>query len=356
MKVLQLIDSLEAGGAERVAVNYANGLLDKVDGSYLCATRTEGLLKDNLKQEVGYLFLKKKSALDITAIRGLCFFIKKEGITLIHAHGSSFFLATLVKLIHPKIKLIWHDHYGNRVNSTFKHIFILKICSLFFSNILVVSTDLEKWAKKKLWTQNIKYIQNYPQLDSSKKQTVLKGEKNKRIVCLANLRSDKNHPFLIKAFRAILDVYPDWTLHLIGKDNNDQYAHSLKQLIKSLLLTDTVFLYGSCPDTSNILSQSQIGVLSSKSEGLPLALLEYGLVGLATITTDVGQCGTVITNHENGIVITSNNQEELCKALRFYIENKKIRQSYSDQLRKHILEEYSEISTLQYIVKIYNRL
>lgn len=42
MKVLQLIDSLSVGGAERVAVNLANGLAEAGVQSYLCATRQEG--------------------------------------------------------------------------------------------------------------------------------------------------------------------------------------------------------------------------------------------------------------------------------------------------------------------------
>ena len=75
MKVLQLIDSLEAGGAERVAVNYANGLLDHLDGSYLCTTRAEGLLKSSLNKAVGYLFLNKKSTLDFKAILRLYRFV-----------------------------------------------------------------------------------------------------------------------------------------------------------------------------------------------------------------------------------------------------------------------------------------
>jgi len=63
MRVLQLIDSLEAGGAERVAVNYANGLLNRIDGSYLCVTRAEGLLKSSVNNAVGYLFLNKKATI-----------------------------------------------------------------------------------------------------------------------------------------------------------------------------------------------------------------------------------------------------------------------------------------------------
>ena len=52
MNVMQLIDSLEAGGAERVAVNYANILANQVRNSFLCATRAEGILKISIGKNV----------------------------------------------------------------------------------------------------------------------------------------------------------------------------------------------------------------------------------------------------------------------------------------------------------------
>ena len=62
MRVLQLIDSLRPGGAEKMAMTYANALVGQVEGSYLCCSRMEGMLKESLLPEVGYLFLNKKAA------------------------------------------------------------------------------------------------------------------------------------------------------------------------------------------------------------------------------------------------------------------------------------------------------
>ena len=45
MRVLQLIDSLEVGGAERLALNYANALSERITLSALVVTRKEGALK-----------------------------------------------------------------------------------------------------------------------------------------------------------------------------------------------------------------------------------------------------------------------------------------------------------------------
>jgi hypothetical protein len=60
MRILQLIDSLEAGGAERM-VNYANALTQQIECSGLVCTRKEGALKNQLDSKVAYLFLDKNT-------------------------------------------------------------------------------------------------------------------------------------------------------------------------------------------------------------------------------------------------------------------------------------------------------
>ena len=60
MRILQIIDSLDIGGAEKMAVNYANALSHKIEFSGLVTTRREGELKSQLNSEVNYLFLNRK--------------------------------------------------------------------------------------------------------------------------------------------------------------------------------------------------------------------------------------------------------------------------------------------------------
>lgn len=117
MRIVQLIDSLDAGGAERMAVNLANALVDDSDFSGLIATRKEGAFKSQLNPNVNYLFLNRKSTLDINAVWKLRKYILQNKIDILHAHGSSFLIAVLVKLI-CNVKLVWHDHYGDRFKDT----------------------------------------------------------------------------------------------------------------------------------------------------------------------------------------------------------------------------------------------
>ena len=88
MRILQLIDSLNVGGLEKVGVNLANALADEGVYSCLVSTRKEGPLKAAIKSNVNYSCLNKKYALDLKAIYRLKQFLEAHKINILHAHGS----------------------------------------------------------------------------------------------------------------------------------------------------------------------------------------------------------------------------------------------------------------------------
>lgn len=355
MKVLQLIDSLHAGGAERVAVNMANSLTSRLEASFLCATREEGLLKESLFKEVGYLFLNKKSILDFTAISKLNHFIKTNKIDVIHAHSTSFFLGTLMKIWNPKLILIWHDHYGKSEFLKERPKLILKWCSKYFNHIFCVNKRLLDWAKDELKHKSFMLLPNFVVCNYEKPKTELKGFNSMRIVCLANLRPQKDHMNLLQAFKSIHAQHSDWSLHLVGHDFKDTYSMAIKEFIRESQLENDVFLYGSCSDTNHILTQSTIGVLSSKSEGLPLALLEYGLAGLPVVVTDVGDCNLVISNSSEGLIVPSENPKALTKAIERYINNPKKRIEAGKKLELKVKNSFSESTIIRATLEIYSK-
>lgn len=353
MRVLQLIDSLDAGGAERVAVTYANALTDEIEKSFLCATRKEGLLKNTIDDRVEYLFLNKKHKLDILAFIKLFRFVKKEEINVIHAHSSSFFTATLVKYVSPKIKLIWHDHYGNSEMLDKRKFDVLKWCSRKFSAIICVNKELEKWAKRHLNTNNVYFLRNAVSFPSkSEKETIkLKGVAGKRIVCLANLRPQKDHRNLLNAFKIIVQKHRDYSLHLFGQNWNDTYFEEINHLMNEPILKEAVYYYGSQTNVYKILTQCDIGVLSSQSEGLPLTLLEYGSAGLGVVCTNVGQCAEVINGY--GKIVAPKQPDQLAHAINYYIEHHNEMDQDARSFQGHIAQNYSLKVIIKQLISYY---
>ncbi|MFD0962597.1 glycosyltransferase family 4 protein [Pseudofulvibacter geojedonensis] len=352
MRVLQLIDSLEPGGAERLAVTLANGLQSKVAFSAICATRKEGPFKNNIKKEVPYLLLRKKSAFDFASYFRLRKFIKQHRISIIHAHSSSFFTAFVMRLFGLRVKIIWHDHFGNSEFLHNRKHGALKIASLFFYNTIVVNHNLKVWVEQKLFVKEAILLNNFIPSDTEEiKTTKLQGEKGKRIVCLANLRPQKDHLLLLNAFKTVLESYPDWTLHLLGKDFEDEYSQDINNIVKDL--KDKAFVYGSVPDVINTISQAEIGVLSSKSEGLPISLLEYGKSKLAVISTDVGDCKKVIIDHKTGLLVPKEDEKKLSDSLLRLIKDSNLRNDIGNELHRHVIANFSEQAVLDKVINIY---
>lgn len=343
MRIVQIIDSLEPGGAERMAVNYANALSKKIEFSGLTTTRDEGLLLNQIDEKVSYLFLNRRKIIDFQSVLRLRKYIKENDVDIVHAHSSSFFIAILVKFTFPRIKIIWHDHYGISQDLKSRRNLSLKFFSLFFSGSIAVNSALKKWARSYLYCSNSIYLPNFIEASTKTDESiVLKGIEGKRIICVANLRFQKNHNLLIEAAVIIKKQFPDWTFHLLGKDFQDSHSKKLFQKVKDLKLEETIFFYGAIHNTRSAMEQATIAVLPSLSEGLPLALLEYGLCKLAVVSTDVGEISQIIISDKEGILIESNDVNQLASGIKKFITEKIYRTDVGLNLYNKVRLEYSE--------------
>jgi glycosyltransferase involved in cell wall biosynthesis len=343
MRIIQIIDSLEVGGAEKMAVNYANALADRIEFSGLITTRAEGNLKAQIANTVNYFFLKKKRTIDFQAAIRLKKYCKDHQIDLIHSHSSSYFISLLVKLIYPKIKIVWHDHNGLSEYISSKDTYVLKLFSFFFEGIIVVNYKLKNWAEKRLNCSSVIYFPNFTNYFATiPSETILEGKPGKRILCLANLRDQKNHFFLLKVAEKLKESNLDWTFHLIGKDFMDEYSKEVHKKIKDKYLQTNVYIYGSKNDVINIINQSDIAILTSKSEGLPVALLEYGLSKKPVVSTKVGEIPLIITNGINGFITGIDDVDGFHKSLLKLIADENLRSKFGNSLYDTIIENHSE--------------
>ena len=247
MRVLQVIDSLEAGGAERMAVNYANSLVGEVDESHLCSTRKEGILKAKISENVGYCFLNKSGTFDRKAFRKLNNYIDENKIDIVQAHGSSWFLVTLIKIRgKKKFIIVWHDHYGNSEFLGKRPKKVLQLFSIKFNGIITVNANLKSWALKYLKCKNVVTFNNFiteNTPDVNVADVKLSGRTSDfKLICVANLRSQKDHLTLINAFNSL--KIENISLHIIGKNFQDDYYEKVTRAIENSEKSDRIFYYG----------------------------------------------------------------------------------------------------------------
>lgn len=354
MKVLQLIDTLDAGGAERMAVTTANMLASHNKISIICATRRGGDLEKNALPNVRVEILHKKRIFDFTAIKLLWILIRKYDIQIIHAHSTSLFMAVLAKLRYPYLRIVWHNHFGNSKAIKGFRLVAYKFLTRFIDVSIALNEELLSWSKRNLHAKRDVIINNFVELDTCSDLTSpLGGINGSRVLCLANLRAEKNHLSLLEAFKSTIANYPNWSLHLVGEDKKDMYSDQIYAHIKTLHLEDNVFIYGTRSDISAILAHCDVGVLVSTFEAEPLALIEYGYAGLPVIVTDVGKCKIMVG--DAGLVIDQSTKQ-LQVALEQLLESPKARVELGARFRERIKTNYNKTHAIKKLLSLYSTL
>ncbi|OYU82789.1 MAG: hypothetical protein CFE24_14175 [Flavobacterium sp. BFFFF2] len=352
MRILQLIDSLQTGGAEKMAVALANELVEEIGFSALVVSRLDGPLKIAIDPKVAFLLLHRQSVFDLRALRKLKQFCITHQITHVHAHGTSYFLAFLLKLIWPSIKLIWHDHNGlAKKKSTW--IELLK-CQLLksFQGIIVVNTILEQYHRKRFPNIPMLTLPNFyvaPPKNNTWETSSLQGTAGKRIILVANYRPVKNQLLALEAAAKLRTEFPDWSFHLLGHPVHSGYYEQLIQMHGKLQLDDYVFFYPDGQGVDARMIQSDIGLLCSDYEGLPLSVIEYGIHGLPVVCTGVGALPQLIEK-EMGFLVAPNQVNELVKALRTLMQNPDLRLSMGKAFQYKINQSYTAKNVMpQYV-------
>ena len=97
----------------------------------------------------------------------------------------------------------------------------------------------------------------------------------------------------------------------------------------------------------NILESCDIGVLNSTSEGFPMTLLEYGVAGLPTVATHVGQCPEVLDFGRAGILVPPGSPAQLAEAMVELLQSPDRREYFGKQLHHHVHEKFSQQHILE---------
>lgn len=315
--ILHVTDSLIPGGAERVAVDLANETFRRGVPVYFITTRIDGSLKDELESKILQFCLKRKRTFDIKGIIYFRKLVRQYQITHVHAHGNGTAMFCVVALlgIHG-IRIIHHDH-----NSLLYNRSVLKELSLlrFVDSWIAVSEKIYDWATNRIKFRNVVIILNPINI----KKFIYKVPKTElpvNIVFLANYRVEKDYELLIESVSKFVTNYKilikdQLKVNCYGNYFESRYASEIKRLIKERNLSEYININPPTNNVARVLSTAHFGILCSKSEGLPIALLEYLASNLPVIVTDTGEMGRIVRNANCGLVVPVGDSKQYALAL-----------------------------------------
>lgn len=353
--VMQVTDTLAAGGLERVAVNLANHLPREQFDSHLCVTRQSGPLEKLLADHVKRLHLDRRARWNVKGVVRLAAYMRANDIRILHAHGTSLFISGLAAVFPPHPALVWHDHFGRSATEE-RPVWLYRMAARTVDAVITVNQTLRDWSEERLHlsSERVSCIPNFvcDPFDSTP-MAGLPGEEGGRIVCVANLRPEKDHLNLLAAMRLVAGEFPRAHLLLVGKGDNAVHRERVLQAIREKALQSNVTWLGPQENVAAILCGCDVGVLSSVSEGAPLALIEYGLAGLPAIATNVGQCAEMLDQGRAGLLVLPKEPRLLADAMLALLRSPEKRAAFSKNFRERVRHEYSPQSVMQRVCQVY---
>jgi glycosyltransferase involved in cell wall biosynthesis len=261
------------------------------------------------------------------------------------------------------VKVVWHVLFGFSDKLECRPVFALKVFARFMVFAFVVNDKLLNYAISVLQIpkSKVSFLVNFPDLNFSDQgdemADIPEPIQSPKLVCLANLRPQKDHINLLDAFLLIKNHHPNAGLYLVGGHFGDEYYTGLVQRINNdEKLKNHVHILGSRNDVAKILISCDIGVLSSLSEGLPVSLLEYGLANLPVVCTNVGDCSFVLDSGRYGKLVPPSQPSALAAAVLLLLQNPDDMHSLGQAFKQHIIKDFSRDGALDRIINVYNGL
>jgi glycosyltransferase involved in cell wall biosynthesis len=174
------------------------------------------------------------------------------------------------------------------------------------------------------------------------------------LVVLARLHPQKALRVMIDALARVCAVRPDATLLIAGGPlEGNPEADRLREQAERLGLGGAVRLLGRRDDVPDVLAAADIGVMSSRYEGTPLAVLDYMEAGLPVVATDVGGVAELVQHDRTGVLVPPGDPAALADALLGLLGDPAERRRLGEAGRARRREEFDYDRTLQRFADLY---
>ena len=369
--VLQLIDSFNQGGSERQALQLTRLLYDT--GRYnvhLACLSPEGSLRTTIEDlDLGEIpsfpltsFYDRNA---VTQLRRFVRWLKSARIDILHTHDfytNVFGMSGGVLARLPARVASMRETSGMR-SAAQAHVqrFLYSLSHHIVANSNAVR---EKLIADGTSAEKVTVVYNgldLRRLDTNVSRSealamlgVPADSPRRFISIVANMRHEvKDYPMFLRSARQVKEAVPDAAFLLAGEG---ELSDSLRALTRELGIEDSTFFLGRCENVAELLSVSEVCVLSSKAEGFSNSILEYMAAARPVVVTDVGGAREVVVEGETGYLVASCDDATMAARLIALLRDPETARLMGGKGRQVVEEKFSCEAQLARTEDLYDRL
>ena len=175
-------------------------------------------------------------------------------------------------------------------------------------------------------------------IDTHQGVSVVEAGQKLKVGTVAHLSPEKGHHVLLEAAARIVSRFPEVIFVLVGKG---ELMPQLQETIRELDIEDHVIFTGFRCDSEALMKEFDIFCLPSLSEGLSSAILVAMASSLPVVATQVGGIPELVVDGETGLLVPSNDADQLAAALIKVLGSEGVRRRMGQAGRRRVEQNFT---------------
>lgn len=174
----------------------------------------------------------------------------------------------------------------------------------------------------------------------------------RKVGMVANLRTVKGVDVFVRAAALVKERHPDVSFHVCGEGPE---RPALASLVGGLGLSGSFHLDGTGADIPSFLAGLDVAVLSSRSEGMPNAVLEYMAAARPIVATRIPGVVAVLTDEREALLAEPDSPPSLAAAILRLLENRPLAARLAAAARARAEAKFSVTARAQTVYRLWCR-
>ena len=322
MRVLQVIDSLRIGGAQKLTLTFMDEARKQgVDVTIVSLSEFKNgmaLAKPLEEKGAKVLLFSGEKLFSLNRLREFTRFVREGNFSVIHTHLT---YANIIggiagRLTGTPVVTSLHStavgQHANFLRDTIENIMLRTTTRLIGVGQKVADVYKDMLNRDVVVLPNAvaeNIALSADERAALRTQIVLDTEQP-TLVTVGRLSVDKGVDDLLDAFAQVCQTVPNAALLIVG---DGILREELEARSQTLSLDENVFWLGMRDDVPNLLSISNIYISASRREGLPLSVLEAMMAALPMVVTAVGDVPKLVGD-DAGLLVAHSQPNELAQA------------------------------------------
>lgn len=352
IKVAIVLPYFGIGGAENMVSRLASHIdLSRVDVEVICiyGERQNNCLEKAIKDHgVPIKYIGKGKGFSIQAVIRLCKELSLFHPSIVHTHLSACVYCAPWILTHKALMLHTVHNMPKYELTKLKQLIMKLMYKIGKAVPVAISNEIQSMMTVFYnLTQKPELV--YNPVDIAKYHLPRKKHDGVKLVTAGRISIQKNQKLLLDAMKDVCILFPSLHLTILGDGPLRKELEEYNHLIG---LEKNINFEGNVNNVEEYFAQSDIFVLSSDYEGLPLVVLEAMAASLPIISTNVGGIRDIVNS--NGILVELKNKNALVEAIEVLVKNAGLRKSLGHQSFENV-QKYDSIIIADQYVDLYEK-